>query len=279
MEMFDRTPTPLRTPDSRSLPDLTSMVLGQAAGDYCERAPIRFLRPHFACAWVNQIPFDRSCTLAIPPDGCIDLQWVNGALRIAGPDRGPKFECLPPGSTVLGLRFQAGSAGRWLNVSASEIVNQRLPLEIFWGLEARHIGDWVSEAPTLEGKARRLQLAIARKATMLDEAPDAIACQIFRLVDANRQPGTETLELLRNRLRMSERALRRKCLVAFGYGPKMLDRVLRFQRFLRASRAGEAAALASLASETGFSDQAHLSRETRRMAGLTPGTVLTQLTG
>ena len=52
-----------------------------------------------------------------------------------------------------------------------------------------------------------------------------------------------------------------------GYGPKTLDRVLRFQRFLR--RAGEGD-LARTAAELGYADQAHLTRECVRLSGVTP---------
>ena len=69
---------------------------------------------------------------------------------------------------------------------------------------------------------------------------------------------------------MSERQLRRRCEVAIGYGPKTLDRVLRFQRF-RCLRDRRAASLAQLAFESGYADQAHLTREYLRLAGTTPG--------
>ena len=45
-------------------------------------------------------------------------------------------------------------------------------------------------------------------------------------------------------------------------------RVLRFQRFLQLS--GERADLARLALDAGYADQAHLTRETRRLSGRTP---------
>ncbi len=263
-----------------SIHDADAPILSQAAGGYSERAPRASLRSHFVCAWRHEIAAGRDRTLSVPPDGCIDLQWVNGALRIAGPDREPNIEHLPAGSTVFGMRFQAGSAARWLRIPASDIVDQRLPLEAFWGTEARYIGDWIGGARTTEDIANRFELAMARKTAALDEDPDAAARLIFRLVEeADRRPGTEIIDLLRDRLGMSERTLRRKCHAAFGYGPKMLDRILRFQRFLKISRSDDGAPLAGLAGEIGYADQAHLSRETRRLAGLTPGAVLTQVAG
>jgi len=52
----------------------------------------------------------------------------------------------------------------------------------------------------------------------------------------------------------------------------MLHRVLRFRRFVSLiDEAGAAADLAGAAAEAGYADQAHLSRETSRLAGLPPG--------
>jgi len=65
---------------------------------------------------------------------------------------------------------------------------------------------------------------------------------------------------------VSERHLQRRCRTAFGYGPKTLHQVLRFQRALRLARAG--GRLADVAAVVGYADQAHMARETRRLAGV-----------
>lgn len=73
-------------------------------------------------------------------------------------------------------------------------------------------------------------------------------------------------------LGLSERQLRRRCLSAFGYGPKTLQRVLRFQRPLRLARDG--VPFADVAARGGFADQAHLSREVRELSGRTLSALL-----
>jgi AraC-like DNA-binding protein len=71
-------------------------------------------------------------------------------------------------------------------------------------------------------------------------------------------------------LGMSERTLRRRFDDAFGYGPKTSDRILRYQRYRRmAESSSETTTI--LAIDAGFSDQAHLVRESRRLAGCAPG--------
>ena len=73
---------------------------------------------------------------------------------------------------------------------------------------------------------------------------------------------------------LSERQLHRRCLAAFGYGAKTLDRVLRLQRFLALGRASPTASLAQLAAEAGYADQAHLGHDCRGLAGATPTELL-----
>jgi len=67
---------------------------------------------------------------------------------------------------------------------------------------------------------------------------------------------------------VGERRLHRHCRAAVGYGPKMLERVLRFQRARQIARG--TTSLALVAALSGYADQAHLTRESRCLAGTTP---------
>ncbi|NGO71435.1 helix-turn-helix transcriptional regulator, partial [Streptomyces boncukensis] len=64
---------------------------------------------------------------------------------------------------------------------------------------------------------------------------------------------------------LSERQLHRRCLHAFGYGAKTLDRVLRMRRALALAEGGTP--LSETAVRAGYADQAHLAREVRSLAG------------
>jgi AraC-like DNA-binding protein len=85
------------------------------------------------------------------------------------------------------------------------------------------------------------------------------------------------MAIILDRLDISPRTLRRRCQEAFGYAPKTLDRILRFQRFLGLARQRAEPRLADLAFEAGYADQAHLTREVRRLSGFSPAMVLSQL--
>ena len=78
------------------------------------------------------------------------------------------------------------------------------------------------------------------------------------------------------------RQLRRRCHAVVGYGPKTLQRVLRFRRFVSRIERGPAPPartgtdLAALAAQAGYADQAHLTRECQALAGLTPAALARQ---
>ena len=67
-------------------------------------------------------------------------------------------------------------------------------------------------------------------------------------------------------LGLSARQLQRRCRISFGYGPKMLVRILRLQRALALAWRGHA--FADVSATAGYADQAHLSREVKALAGV-----------
>ncbi len=95
---------------------------------------------------------------------------------------------------------------------------------------------------------------------------------------------TEAVELLAGgdvpvaevarRVYVSERQLQRRFVDRVGYGPKTLQRVLRFRRFLANAESTPGLDLAGLAASAGYSDQAHLTRECNDLAGTTPAQLL-----
>lgn len=256
---------------------MSSVVLSPATGAYQDYLPAASLCDHFSATWFNALPAFATA-VAVVPDGFMDLQWIDGELRVAGPDREVMCERLRPGAVVIGFRFRPGAASLWLGVPASEIVGERVPLDSFWGGEARSLAEWAGMARSTAGIARRLEIALAERARRIP-APDPTATYARRLIDdAAPTFAKDIVRHLCSELGMSERTLRRRCHEAFGYGPKTLQRVLRFQRFLR--HVGEGAAgggsIAGLASELGYSDQAHLTREARRLASMTPAGICHQ---
>lgn len=231
------------------------------------------LRKYFSSAWFYITPPNAVGPSTLIPDGCSNLVWCHGALHFAGPDRCVKLEPVPPGTCVIGLKFRPGSAHHWIETPISDVVGGRLHLESFWGSEARGLSDWIGETEDPDGLAQRIEHGLTRRLHAL--APmDALPQAIFRTVRNRRFYSTPITQQLVAQFGLSERSLRRRCHEAFGYGPKTLDRILRFQRFMQLARRFGIGATAELASAAGYSDQAHLVREARILSGMTPSAIL-----
>jgi AraC-like DNA-binding protein len=130
------------------------------------------------------------------------------------------------------------------------------------------LSDRLSGAPNPTDAAAIMLSALATRrprASLIDHVAPAILAAIRRDDDAPMR-----ILALADSLDVSERTLRRRCESAFGYGPKTLARILRFQQFLRLLRRSSEPQLAELAATSGYADQAHLTREVRRLGGQTP---------
>jgi AraC-like DNA-binding protein len=71
---------------------------------------------------------------------------------------------------------------------------------------------------------------------------------------------------------LSDRTLRRLSDRLFGYGPKTLASIYRFQQALSLARSGTS--LSEAAAMAGYVDQSHLNREAQRRAGTTPAALI-----
>jgi AraC-like DNA-binding protein len=246
-------------------------VLSKLAGGYREMLPTPALRAHFRCAWTQAIPAGPGARITVVPDGCVDIIWFQDRLSIAGPDLSAAVLDMPPGTAVAGVRFRAGAAANWLRLPISEITDQRLDLAEVWGKRARDLAETIGEAPGPAESLARLQCGLARVAA--EVAPPA-ADMALAFSALGRGGG---IAPLLGRLEISERSLRRRCHAAFGYGPKTLARILRFQRFLVFLQGSPGAGLSAAAFAAGYADQAHLSREVRALSGLSPRGIVRQL--
>lgn len=245
-------------------------ILAGCAGRYREFAPSPTLRAHFRCAWLHETPTGRRSAITIVPDGCVDIIWIGGRLEVAGPDVTAALSRPMPGETIAGVRFRAGAAAKWLGLPMTELVGRRVPLADIWGRRTAGLSGRIGDAGMPTERLARLEREM--EAFVPAEGPPPEMTAIFGALGG----GEASIRAVRDRLEVSERTLRRRCRDAFGYGPKTLDRILRFQRFMTLVRRPDAT-LSALAADAGYADQAHLSREVKRLSGLSPGEILRQV--
>jgi len=251
--------------------------LSQLAGEYQEWFPIEPLRDHVSRVWVNDLTRSVASDFCVVPDGCVDILWTGERLCVAGPDRQPMIEQVRPGCRFVGVRFLPGAAYQWLGVPLSEVLNARVPLAEFWKRDASELADRAFRALHPRAVLAGLQRALLARLPNVGPADQQIACLRTNALANHPDSRSGGLKELCGRIGISERTLRRRCMDTFGYGFKTLQRILRLQRLFQYASLTTRPDLASLATEAGFADQAHMSREVRRLCRATPGELVAEL--
>jgi AraC-like DNA-binding protein len=211
------------------------------------------------------------------PTGGVEVQFpIGGRPQLVGPLTGPEVEVIPAHTTIVGVRFQPGTAPPLPGV-LDDLVDQRLSIAELWGTAADRLVEAMAGAETAERALLLLQGHLFREFRSAGRV-DRLAGEAVRAL----MPWQAVnIDGLAGYLGLSPSQLRRRCLQAVGVSPKVLQRTLRFQGFLALAQAGATASgrlgadgMAGLAVDVGYADQAHLSRECLRLTGLTPGRLL-----
>lgn len=211
--------------------------------------------PLVACTWEQVVKAEHE--QRVVPDACVDLIWSGEGLRVAGPDTRVRVVTLAPGSTLVGVRLRPGAAGAVLGLPASELCDTFPDAADVLGREvAARLMDELAVGQDPHALLRR---AVELRGV---HEPDPLVSAAVRALGRPRaRVGVVAIEL-----GVSARQLQRCISDAVGYGPKMLQRVLRFRRL----QALPPAPLVQLALDAGYSDQAHMSVEVAALAGVSP---------
>src|SRR5215207_752925 len=139
---------------------------------YRERLPEGTLAGLASCVWVQQVsPQGPAYEHRTVPNGCIEVACVKGSdgVSVSGPRREPAVERLPPGSTVVGVRFRPGFPAAVFGATAPELVDLDRNLEQAGGRSAVTAAGRIALAATPDDAACVLeQELVARYAV----APD-----------------------------------------------------------------------------------------------------------
>ena len=195
----------------------------------------------------------------ILPDGCMDLMWRGGRLLVAGPDS--RAYVHEGSATYTGLRLPPGAAPLLLGVPADALRDQRVPLDDIWS--PRRVRPLEQRLAASPAPGLGLEQLVADLVGPDDPRSSGVR-DLVEALDAGVAVADAAV-----RTGFSARQLHRRCLAAFGYGPKVLARILRMQRALAQVRAGTPGARA--AADSGYADQPHLARDVRALTGTTLG--------
>lgn len=141
-----------------------------------------------------------------------------------------------------------------------------IPLQDLWGAPAHALLEALVAARDPEQRVALLRARLIE--LVLGAAPtNATVERALRLL--NLDPGNLPVSVLARRCGVTGRALQTMFMNEVGLAPKHVARVIRLQRALRSlQRGGDS--LRVISADSGFADQAHMSREFRDMMATTP---------
>jgi len=234
--------------------------------EYAEHEPLAALRPFVRCLWTLRAPAGGGAERVLP-DGCPELIFnradpfagsagVQPLVMVVG--QIPRhIEIRPTGAVdLLGVRFEPAGLHALLGAPMDALLDARV------------------EFDAVDARLRRaLDDAAHRGLSALQEALlDRIRPQRLRAAAAVAAivRGAPRVDGLGLPARTLERRFRREV----GLPPKRLARIVRFHAVVRTLDRGRPPDWARLAVDGGYFDQAHLIRDFREFAGMTPGAYL-----
>jgi AraC-like DNA-binding protein len=155
----------------------------------------------------------------------------------------------------------------------AEIANRVAPLRDLIGAPADDLGGRLCEAATAEARFCHLDDFLAARFARDPASDRPVEFAMRRLA---RAAGPATSEVARE-IGWSRKHLARRFRAEIGFSPDRFRRLARFERFTAAIARKPDDSLAGLATGCGYVDQAHLNRDVRDFAGITPGELRARL--
>jgi AraC-like DNA-binding protein len=247
-------------------------------------APRATLRPFIKQLWVSNWGGQRAGTREhVLPTGQMHLVFrLSGPpLRIfrddadlvgstiAGPVVGgarTSFYVKEIGAPVLsvGVQLLPGAAQALFGVSAGELADRHTPASELLGAHADSILQQLCEESDPMRQLVRLESLLEARLPRVHGLHPGVAEILGAFAHASR------VDDMVHESRYSHRAFIALFRQATGLSPKRYARLMRFQELMAALRDAHDGSLSELALAAGYSDQAHMNREFREFAGLTP---------
>ena len=248
---------------------------------YDEVAPPPALAAHVRCIWSYEADAGEAAAAAerIVPDGRCELivhfgaPYLEGATRqpralFAGQLTRPLWLRADGPAGVLGVRFHAAGARRFLGRPLAEATDRRIPLTDLWAADARRLVRNVANASDASTRARIAAAFVAERIEAGDgKDDDVVARCVARLEEG---AGRVAIEELMDVAGIGRRQLERRFRDAVGVPPRLFASILRFRRVFDALQGPHGARWTEAAAAAGYFDQSHLIRDCRRFLGCTP---------
>ncbi len=237
---------------------------------YTETSPLDILKPFIDNYWVletdslyqpsNQRIFPNACTdvfinlgSAVPNMNSVPL--IPGIIYLAGTITSSIIIDSIPNSLFIGIRFKPGGFSKFYNLPLNEVVDEVIEFQ------DKQLLDLIDPDEQLTTRLDQLFLTRLSNVNTISN--------LTRTVETSK--GRITVDMLAKTHCVSNRTLERLFNSSIGISPKEYIKVVRFQEVLKKLRYTDINEnLHHVAFEMGYYDNAHLTNEFKRYAGLSP---------
>lgn len=201
------------------------------------------------------------------PDGCVDLV-VNVApdghgAWIYGSTTRPTDIACSQGAHYLGIRFQPGQSRHFIDVDARELTDARAELRALMSFPAEMIATRIASGALFSELDEILTATLARS-----QPETGLIDHLIQHIEARH--GLVSIEAVARHFGKSRRQLERRFAQTVGLPLKFFCTLARLRHAARLISQPSQRPLTTIAGDAGYSDQAHMTRDFRRLAGVTP---------
>jgi AraC-like DNA-binding protein len=175
---------------------------------------------------------------------------------------------------MVGAYLEPGTTSALLQVSAVELTDRIVGLELLWGAASVRLAEDLVEQDE-ETRVDLLEAALVarlRRARDPDRRIDVTGLARW----ARDEPARMTVRRLAAAAGVSRQHLARVFRESVGVSPKRYCRLVRFQAGLAHAGRGAGVPWARVAAELGYADQSHMIAEFRELSSLTPEKLATE---
>ncbi len=188
-----------------------------------------------------------------------------GFAVVGGPRAGAYVKDVSRRGASVGAQLRPGAAAALFGVPASELAGRHSELRDVWGGRAEEAHERLAREADGEARLDLLERILMARLPRVHGLHPAVAQALERFASRGRvcEVVAET--------GYSHRRFNELFVGSVGLTPKVYCRLRRFQGVLARAAECPAVSWADLSHGAGYADQAHLTREFREFAGLSPG--------
>lgn len=223
------------------------------------------LAPFVAHFWKVSWEVKQPVTVQTLPHPCVQLVLEAGRLEVSGVFDRRFTRALEGKGEVFGIKFRPAMFSAFFEDSLATLTNRVVSAASIFGRSVNALRSTTSFEERCEAAEAfllgRVPRVVDERAIVLRDVVEALA------VDRE----ASRLEWLTERTGLSPRALQRGFRRYVGVGPRWVIQRYRLHEAAEQLGKGKRVNLAVLADELGYSDQAHFTRDFKRVVGVSPG--------